>query len=141
MGVSSITFYAPTLARFPVKFFVWVFLPCDIISLILQGVGGSLSAASSGGDQTGVDIAMAGLIFQVITLAAFSILFTDFIVRLLRSAHARVLGQRDALFLGFLVMAIVCTLARCIFRAYELKEGYAGELISHEDLFIGLEGV
>jgi hypothetical protein len=141
LTTTSITFYAPTLARFPVKLLIWIFLPCDIISLILQGVGGGLSASSSGGSQVGVDIALAGLIFQVITLAAFSILFTDFIVRLLRSAHASVLGRRDALFLGFLIMAILCTLARCIFRAYELSEGYSGDLISHENLFIGLEGV
>jgi hypothetical protein len=120
---------------------VWIFLPCDVISLILQGVGGGLSAASSGGDQNGVSIAMAGLIFQVITLAAFSILFADFIFRLLHSAHAQNLIQRDGLFLSFLVLAILLTLARCIFRAYELKEGYSGELITHEDLFIALEGV
>ncbi|KAH7074356.1 RTA1 like protein-domain-containing protein [Paraphoma chrysanthemicola] len=137
----SITFHAPTLARFPVKYFVWIFLPCDIVSLVLQGVGGSLSASSSGSSQVGVDIAMAGLIFQVITLVAFSVLFGDFLVRLLRSVHVRALSRRDGLFFVFLVLAVLCTLARCIFRAYELKEGYKGELITHEDLFIGLEGV
>ncbi|OAL00129.1 RTA1-domain-containing protein [Phaeosphaeriaceae sp. SRC1lsM3a] len=136
-----INFYAPTLARFDTKYFVWIFLPCDIISLILQGVGGGMSAASSGDDTNGEKIAMAGLIFQVITLGAFSILFGDFIVRLLGSAHAKSLIRRDTLFLGFLVGAILSTLARCIFRAYELKEGYKGDLITHEDLFIGLEGV
>jgi hypothetical protein len=120
---------------------LWIFLPCDIISLILQGVGGGLSAASSGGDQNGEKVAMAGLILQVITLVAFSVLFADFIFRLLCSAHARDLTRRDTLFLSFLVLAILSTLARCIFRAYELKEGYRGELITHEDLFIALEGV
>jgi hypothetical protein len=139
--VDSINFYAPTLARFPVKFFVWIFLPCDIISLILQGVGGAFSAASAGKDSNGEKVAMAGLIFQVITLAAFSILFGDFLVRLMGSAHRKDLIRRDALFFGFLVAAILLTLARCIFRAYELKEGYKGDLITHEDLFIALEGV
>jgi hypothetical protein len=116
-------------------------LPCDIISLILQGVGGAFSAASAGKDSNGEKVAMAGLIFQVITLAAFSILFGDFLVRLMGSAHRKDLIRRDALFFSFLVAAILLTLARCIFRAYELKEGYKGDLITHEDLFIALEGV
>jgi hypothetical protein len=84
---------------------------------------------------------MAGLILQVITLVAFSVLFADFIFRLLRSTHAQDLIRRDTLFLTFLVLAILLTLARCIFRAYELKEGYRGEPITHEEFFIALEGV
>jgi hypothetical protein len=104
-------------------------------------VGGALSAASSGDDADGEKIAMAGLVFQIITLAAFSILFGDFLVRLLGSTHRKDLIRRDTLFLVFLVSAILLTLARCIFRAYELKEGYKGELITHEELFIALEGV
>lgn len=100
-----------------------------------------MSAASSGDDTNGEKIAMAGLIFQVITLSAFSILFGDFIIRLRGSTHAKNLIRRDTLFLSFLVAAILSTLARCIFRAYELKEGYKGDLITHEDLFIALEGV
>lgn len=100
-----------------------------------------MSAASSGDDTDGEKIAMAGLIFQVITLSAFSLLFGDFIIRLFGSAHGKNLVRRDKLFLGFLVLAILSTLTRCIFRAYELKEGYKGDLITHEDLFIALEGV
>ena len=84
---------------------------------------------------------MAGLIFQVVTLVAFSVIFADFIVRLLRSAHSKDVVQRDMLFLTFLVLAVLLTLARCIFRAYELKEGYRGDLITHGDLLIALEGV
>ncbi|KAF4948037.1 hypothetical protein FGADI_9928 [Fusarium gaditjirri] len=118
----SIEYYGPSLARFPTKFFTWIFVPFDIISLVLQGVGGGLSAASSSGGQIGVDIAMAGLILQVIMLVVFTILFGDYILR-------------------FLALAVLTTLARCIFRAYELKEGYSGESIKHEGLFIGLEGV
>jgi hypothetical protein len=85
-------------------------------------------------------VAVTGAI-QVITLSAFSIIFGDFVGRLLGSAHAKNLMRHDKLFLSFLVVAILSTLARCNFRAYELKEGYKGDLITHEDLFIGLEGV
>lgn len=113
----------------------------DIVSLILQGTGGGLSASSSGASQIGVDVAMAGLILQVIMLVVFSILFADYMIRYLRSKSSKTLGSKDKLFFAFLAIAVLATLARCIFRADELKEGYQGELIKHEDLFIALEGV
>lgn len=137
----TIDYYAPKLARFRTRIFIWVFLPCDITSLILQGIGGSLSASSSGASQVGVDLAMAGLIFQVITLFGFSMFFVDFLVRFLRSRYAVGLTRRDTLFFGFLGLAVMTTLARCVFRAVELRQGYKGDLISHEELTIGLEGV
>ena len=84
---------------------------------------------------------MAGLILQVTTLVAFCGLFVDYLCRYLRSSQAAYLMARDGLFFGFLGLAVLLTLARCIFRADELKEGYSGDLIKHEDLFIGLEGV
>ncbi|KAM0407482.1 hypothetical protein ACHAPD_012152 [Fusarium lateritium] len=137
----SIEHYGPSLARFPTKYFAWVFVPMDIVSLILQGTGGGLSASSSGASQVGVDVAMAGLILQVIMLVAFSVLFADYMIRYLGHKTSRTLGSRDTLFFAFLAIAVLATLARCIFRADELKEGYQGELIKHEDLFIALEGV
>ncbi|KAI8677821.1 hypothetical protein NCS55_00500100 [Fusarium keratoplasticum] len=137
----SIEHYSPSLARFPTKFFAWIFVPFDILSLILQGVGGGLSSSSSGSSQVGVKIAMAGLILQVIMLVVFSVLFADYMFRYLKSSKSKQLGARDKLFFGFLALAVLTTLARCIFRAYELKEGYSGESIKHEGLFIGLEGV
>lgn len=116
-------------------------MPLDIVSLILQGVGGALSASSSGVSQVGVNVAMAGLILQVIMLIVFSTLFTDYMVRYMRCNIVRHLGGRDKLFFGFLAIAVLSTLARCVFRCYELKDGYKGEAIKHEGVFIGLEGV
>ena len=138
---SSINYFSPALARFPPKYFYWAFVPCDIISLVLQGCGGGLSASSSGSSQTGVDIALAGLIFQVITLIAFSVLFVDYLVRYLRSKRGTGIDTRGKLFFSFLSLAVILILIRCIFRADELKQGYSGDLISRQDLFIALEGV
>lgn len=84
---------------------------------------------------------MAGLILQVIMLVVFSVLFADYMFRYLKSNNSRHLRARDNLFFGFLALAVLTTLARCIFRADELKEGYSGESIKHEGLFIGLEGL
>lgn len=84
---------------------------------------------------------MAGLIFQIITLVAFCGLFGDYLFRYLRSRKAMSFSTREKLFFSFMCIAVLATLARCIFRADELKEGYEGETIKHEGLFIGLEGV
>lgn len=100
-----------------------------------------MSASSSGSSQTGVDIALAGLIFQVITLIVFSVLLGDFLVRYLRSRKGMDIGTRGKLFFGFLSLTVILILIRCIFRADELKQGYSGDLIGREDLFIALEGV
>lgn len=160
----SITSFAPALSRFRnTSLLYWIFIPCDLVSLILQGAGGALSAMSSGLSHRGVNIALAGLSLQVITLLVFCGLYIDFLWRNYRSGlreagsdasrhhmeqhqeddeNRRVaLGTRLKLFYGFEVLAVVAILARCAFRVQELSDGYSGPLVSREDLFIGLEGV
>lgn len=131
------------MGRFSAKAFIWIFLPCDIVSLILQGVGGSLSATTSGASKAGVNVALAGLIFQIITLVAFSVLFGDYVLRYLHrhAAKGGRVDQRQKLFFGSLTLAVLTILARCIFRADELKDGYDGATVKQQGLFIGLEGV
>ncbi|KAF2468674.1 RTA1-domain-containing protein [Lindgomyces ingoldianus] len=136
-----IAHFGSGLARFPPKYLYRIFLPCDVVSLVLQGVGGAMSASSSGDSRTGVNIAMAGLIFQVITLFAFCSLLGDFFFRFILSKKGKMMTIREKVFLGFISLATLAILIRCIFRAHELKQGYHGEAVRREDLFIGLEGV
>lgn len=120
---------------------IWIFVPFDVISLALQGAGGALSASSSGSSQAGVNIALAGLILQVITLIIFCAIFGDFFFIYARLSKGQVHGLREKLFVGFLSASVLSTLVRCIFRADELKDGYDGSTVKNEGLFIGLEGV
>lgn len=97
---------------------------------------------SQGVSQKGIDLAMAGLIMQVIVIAAFVFLFADYMLRYFRSNKTRELLLREKLFFWFLGLAIVLILGRCGYRCYELSEGYKDSaLITDEGLFIGLEGV
>jgi hypothetical protein len=50
-------------------------------------------------------------------------------------------ATRLKLFFAFMALAVVLTLVRCAYRLAELHEGYGGELVRDEGLFIGLEGV
>ena len=64
---NSIIYLGPQYARFSPKFYYWFFIPCDILSLVLQSIGGALSSDSSGSNNTAVDVSVAGLSFQVFT--------------------------------------------------------------------------
>lgn len=85
---------------------------------------------------------MAGLILQVVVLVFFIIALTDYVLRYFRHGGTTAVNSRTRLYFGFLYSAIVLIFGRCIYRCYELSEGYQdSELIRDESLFIGLEGV
>lgn len=121
--------------------FYWIFIPFDVVCLILQAAGGAMSSDTSGDTQVGVDVSMAGLILQVIVLVAFIATFADYMVRYLRSGRSTGFGWRFIAFFGGLSSSIILILARCAFRVAELRDGYDGELITHEVPFIIMEGV
>ena len=103
-----------------------------------------MSTTSSGTSQIGVNIALAGLSFQVFTLVCFIGLCLDYAIRYRRSGdtyYQSKCTRQFKIFVGTLAFAIICILIRCIYRIDELSEGYSGPLISDEGLFIGLEGV
>jgi len=131
----------PSLSRVNPKFLYWVFIPFDIISLALQAGGGASSSSSGSANGIGVKISLVGLILQVITLVAFLVLAIDFLVRFYRSAFAANADMRLSLFVSFLGLSVLLILVRCVYRIYELKEGYAGEAFHDEPLFIALESV
>ena len=132
-------------SRFSAKLYYWLFIPCDIVSLILQAAGGAISSSTSGNSKSGVDTAIAGLAFQVFTLIVFIFLTLDYAFRYMRAQRRQPnhtgLPTSFKVFLSFLSLAILCILVRCVYRIYELSNGYSGPLIRNQGLFIGLEGV
>lgn len=136
------------------------FIPCDLVSLLLQAAGGGLASSAShsnnaSGVKTGDNIMVAGLAFQVLTLLIFMILCIDFAIRTRR--RYKTLGEaaldqnplfvklRHSLrfkgFLGGLTLATICIFWRSVYRVVELGEGWQGNLIRHQWLFVGFEGV
>ena len=63
------------------------FICCDIISLVLQAAGGAIAATANleTDKQTGVNVMIAGLAFQVFSLALFMVLSLDFVRRVHRA--------------------------------------------------------
>ncbi|CAN8097136.1 unnamed protein product [Discula destructiva] len=155
VSAKSIETFAPALSCFRPSLLYWIFIPSDVLSLVLQGAGGAFSAMSSGISNIGVNIVLAGLALQAATLALFCAICAKWVVRYHRSGLAKQqaaastrdgrtgmsFGTRLALFAAFEALAAIMILARCAFRVGELRDGYAGPLVKQEDLFIGLEGV
>ncbi|KAF2231810.1 RTA1-domain-containing protein [Viridothelium virens] len=150
-----VTTFGAANSRLPPLWYPRVFIPCDVVSLLLQaGGGGAASVAShTGGDiGPGDHVMVAGLAFQVLTLAIFIALVADFAWRTytrqramgeeaLDPAHAKLRQSRR--FRGFLfalALATLCIFTRCVYRVAELSEGWNGHLIETQRYFIGLEG-
>jgi hypothetical protein len=105
-----------------------------------------MSTNSKGSSKSGVNIALAGLSFQVFTLSVFILLSLDYAVRYRKDCKAGTIPSTQVenkfkIFVGFLSLSIMCILIRCVYRIDELSDGYSGPLIHNQGLFIGLEGV
>ncbi|KAF4892832.1 Glutamyl-tRNA(Gln) amidotransferase subunit A [Colletotrichum viniferum] len=131
----------PSLSRVKPKLFYWIFIPADVVSLILQAVGGGSSSVSTTKEAVdrGVNISLAGLVFQVFSLVIFAILFMDYMVRYNRSIGRSKMNGKLKFFLLFLGLSTFFILLRCVYRIVELHEGYFSHWFRDEALFIALE--
>lgn len=140
-GHLSIKYFAPELSRFRPNLFYWIFIPADVVCLIFQAVGGALTVVSAGTSDIGIDMALVGLSLQVVVMVTFCAFFGDYLIRYFRSGSTHKFGNRCRVFFAFMGLAVLLILARCAYRLVELRDGYRGELIGDEPLFIALEGV
>jgi len=151
--------FGPENSRIQPESYTRIFIPCDLVSLLLQAAGGGLASSASHQDKSpviGDNIMVAGLSFQVLTLGVFMALCLDFAHR--TYTRHRDLGAMNALdqspvfvslrnsrrFKGFLfalTIATICIFWRSVYRVVELGEGWTGNLIRKQWLFVGFEGV
>ncbi|KAG6186424.1 hypothetical protein E4U27_008431 [Claviceps purpurea] len=150
--------YGAENSRLRPEYYTRIFIPCDIISLVLQATGGALASIAVQDHESpddGSHIMVAGLAFQVFTMLAFIAASLDFVLRIRRrrkvlgaaalSQEPRMVRMRSALrfrfFLGGLAVASVLILWRSCFRVAELSEGWSGPIMGDQAMFIGFEGV
>ncbi|KAL3954675.1 hypothetical protein ACCO45_010238 [Purpureocillium lilacinum] len=152
-----VTAFGPENSRIPPEYYTRIFIPCDVVSLVLQATGGGMAAVAFHGSRsatTGTNIMIAGLSFQVFTLLCFIVASVDFALRTHRrqkqhqhqqheldgnATHhdPRLVRMRQTLrfrlFLGALALATFCILWRSAFPRRGAERGLG--------LFIGFEGV
>lgn len=135
------------------------FIPGDVVSLLLQMIGGILAAVALLNDDDldpGDDVIIAGLSTQVFSLFVFIIACVDFAARLrsrmkklgpevtMDSDPAKVQLRRSRTFKAFLAAQALATILifwRSCYRVAELNEGWAGPITFNQPLFIGMEPV
>ncbi|KAI9654047.1 MAG: hypothetical protein M1831_005564 [Alyxoria varia] len=146
--------HGPQYSRFKPGTYTAVFITCDIIALVLQALGGAITSTSDPGSSeqdTGVNIMIAGLAWQVVALGIFMILSIDFGVSVFRARRSATqptdskfdILRRSKMFKAFevaLAVATVLIFIRCCYRVAELREGFDGGLANNEPVFMVLEG-
>ncbi|KAE8393495.1 RTA1 like protein-domain-containing protein [Aspergillus alliaceus] len=139
----------PEHSRLRPKLFTWIFIGCDIGSLILQAAGGGVAAAA-GSDQrdllnAGNDIIITGIAFQVATMSVCGLLGLEFFLRYLRRGSGEKSldsgNGRTKLVIFADIFAYFTVLIRCIYRIPEMAGGWGGPLMQKEDEFLVLDGM
>ena len=107
-----VNIYSASASRLRAKHYSYIFIACDILSLILQGAGGGIAATAGPTEQsqldTGTNIMVAGLAFQVFSLLLFMVLCADFAFRIRKVPESQRNEEYQSLrrkrfFKGFLV--------------------------------------
>ncbi|KAI9678491.1 MAG: hypothetical protein M1829_002089 [Trizodia sp. TS-e1964] len=145
-----IVVYGEKHSRFRPATYTITFICFDFFALLLQAVGGGIAnnAKTRSLRDTGVNIMIAGLSWQVASLVIFIILCLDFAFRYRKygggesnAAHDTV--RRSRLFRSFIVAlaaATVFILVRSSFRVAELSQGFTSDLANDQITFSILEG-
>ncbi|RMX73641.1 hypothetical protein D0869_13399 [Hortaea werneckii] len=131
--------------------YTYIFIACDVFSIVLQAVGGACAAAAEtdGLLAAGDNIMITGLVTQVFTLVVFGLLAADYGVAVYR--HRDELNPatvelrqslRFKLFVVALWIAFLGILIRCTYRVAELAGGWVDNpILRNQGLFIGLDSV
>ncbi|KAF6748225.1 RTA1 like protein-domain-containing protein [Ephemerocybe angulata] len=148
-------------SRLTPKQYTILFCTCDVVSLIVQGVGGGLAASADveAGESPdlGGRIMLGGIAFQLAVITVFNICVAEFMWRYITNRPLRPatysepgLKHTDArgiitlklrYMLGALAISTVVLFARAIYRTIELADGWNGKIISNETYFIVLDAV
>ncbi|KAJ6011870.1 hypothetical protein N7499_013160 [Penicillium canescens] len=141
-----ITVYGEEFSRLKPRTYTYIFVACDLISLVLQAAGGAVTSIADERSlrDTGVNIMIAGLAFQVVSLVAFSVLAIEYGVRAVRarrmhSQKRRASWKRRSFLLG-LATAVLTIVIRSAFRVAELQRGFDSSLANDEVALMILEG-
>jgi hypothetical protein len=142
--------FGPQYSRISPNAYAYIFVSADVVSIILQGAGGAISAIAK--EKTfldqGVDIMIAGLVSQVFTLTIFAGLCVDFARQVFRNRgllpparHALMSTWKFKFVTGAMVFAFLCIQTRCAYRVAELSQGWGSELMRKEDDFIIMDSM
>ena len=140
-----------SFSRLRPKYYTWIFILCDIFSLVLQGTGGGMAATADPGSteqQTGNNLMLAGIVWQVFTLLVFAFFVIDYAISAYKhratlepSAIRLMATLRWKLFISSLTLAFITVFMRCVFRIGEMARGWGNPIMQDQTDFIVLDSV
>jgi len=137
-------------SRIKPRLYTYIFITGDLISLVLQAVGGAMAATAHDDrhqQDTGDNLMMAGISFQVVTLFFFGVAALDYLWRRRRASEPlsfEAAGMMSSLkfrcFALGLTAAFVAVFVRCVYRIVEMAGGWQNPVMQNEASFIVLDG-
>jgi hypothetical protein len=130
--------------------------------MVLQGIGGGMAAAGGTKNQAlingGNKMIVAGIAFQVVTMAVCGLLVLIYVIRYKKGAAARNAVEEKSAYhsdkeqgsialwkikvFGWMVtLAYFTVLIRCIYRLPEMAGGWGNSLMRNEKEFLLLDGM
>ncbi|KAF4464172.1 rta1 domain [Fusarium albosuccineum] len=144
----------PECSKLRPTLYTWIFIGCDIVSILLQAAGGGIAAgADKDPDKIdlGNNIIITGIAFQVVTMAGCGLLTVDYALRLFRRKRyfrhmedQPIMGyssSKTRIFQGAVTFAYVTVLVRCIYRIPEMAGGWGNPRMRNEKEFLLLDGL
>lgn len=135
------------------KWYTIIFCTCDVISLVIQAVGGAKASQASNNDdpigaRQGGNIMLGGIAFQLGVIVLFSTFTADYLVRYFWKRPTSVkaeftrgpLHKDIKLMIAAVAFNVTCLFIRGVYRTIELSDGWDGRIISTQLYFNVLDG-
>ncbi|RAH75756.1 RTA1 like protein [Aspergillus japonicus CBS 114.51] len=139
--------------RISARFVAPIFITCDAIGFLTQGVGGGIEASGSSGGASqsttdiGNDVMIFGISFQAATMAVCAVLFLDYFITYRKAGRnrsnmhfsgANSLSQK--FYITCNIVAFSTILIRCIYRIPEMAGGWGNPIMRSQALFMIFDG-
>ncbi|KAK0474736.1 RTA1-like protein [Armillaria luteobubalina] len=149
-------------SRLTPRMYSIIFCTCDVVALIIQGVGGGIASAADTlpAANKGGNIMLGGIVFQLVVITVYVICAAEFLVRYVKDrplasrtansqvdvasmkpAYSRgVMSGKSLLMLGSLALSTIFLYIRAVYRTIELSDGWNGIIISTQVYFNVFDG-
>jgi len=142
-------------SRLSPRFYAILFCSFDIVSLVIQAVGGGMasSANTETGAENGAHIMLGGIVLQMVCITIYVILAAEFFLRFIHDKPLRgspssrkqedvtvLLDKRMRIMIYGLIFNTTCLFIRAVYRTIELSDGWKGRIISTQLYFNVLDG-
>ncbi|KAJ4298817.1 hypothetical protein N0V90_004059 [Kalmusia sp. IMI 367209] len=157
-----VLYCGPKYSLLKARLYPWVFVGCDLASIVMQAIGGGVAAGGGSSDNidivnVGNNLIIAGIAFQVVTMSVCGVLVVTYLWRYRKARTERhasseksnfeiskadgAVSRKLYIFGAILVLAYVTVLIRCIYRIPEMAGGWGNKLMRKELEFLLLDGM